>query len=115
LTEGSFAQSADLQDKPMPSVEDNSTREDASVQNEQDCPVEPSLLIPSQFEESKENPITSEKFEDTKPQEGIGDAFSKDHGDRFRSKVESRPLTEGRPPNETANDVKSANESENKL
>lgn len=107
MSEDSSAQSVDSHDKPVPSVEED------PLKSEQDDPVEQDSSIPSQSVQSNESPIILEKYEDTSPEEGIGDAFSKDHGDRFRSKVESRPLVEsrllaeGRLSNEKTNEVKS--------
>jgi hypothetical protein len=96
LSEDSFAQSSASHDKTVPYVEENTPK------NEQDCPVEADLSIPSQLSPSHESTITREKPEDTIPQEGIKDAFSKDHGDRFQ------------PKDEKTNEVKSGKEPENR-
>jgi hypothetical protein len=64
----------------MPSVDDG------SLKNEQDYPIVEAEPFSSVSSESKESPITLEKSGETSPQEGIGDAFSQDHKDRFQSK-----------------------------
>lgn len=91
-------------EKAAPSVEDD------SLQSEQDYSVESDPLTTPQSTQPKESPVILENYVDKSPQEGIKDAFSKDQGDRFQSKVESRPLAEGQPPNEKTSNVKSDKE-----
>ncbi len=76
LPEGILSQSVDSNDKAISSVKDN------SLENEQNSPIEieQDLLISSQ---PKKNPIILEEVE-ASHKEGIGDAFSQDHRDRFR-------------------------------
>lgn len=101
--EESFAQSVDSHDKTACPVEDH------SLDNGQDdlVAVEPSSLLPFQAGTS---PVILEKSEDTSHKEGIGDAFSQDHRDRFHSKDERRPLPESRIPNEKINKAPSVEE-----
>lgn len=103
LTEESLAQSVDSNDKTVPSVEGN------SLENGQAYPDE-AEQVSSTSPQPKESPMILEKAEGTTHQEGIGDAFSQDHRDRFQSKVESRPLAEGQPLNEKTTEVQPTKE-----
>jgi hypothetical protein len=82
LPKGSLAQSGDSHENTISSVDGN------SLENEESCPVELSLSAPSPLAQPQENPIILKQSGNTKAQEGIGDAFSQDHRDRFQSKNE---------------------------
>lgn len=81
------------QTKP-PSVEDNSSKDEKDTF--QPSSIEEESSPTSQPIQPKEDPVIVKEVEDKTPQEGIGDAFSKNHGDQFQSKntnkkVEFRP------------------------
>jgi hypothetical protein len=85
-TEGSLSQAVDSNDKTVFFVEDN------FLENGQHHPVE-AEPAPSISPQPKESPIILEKSEDNSSKEGIGDAFAKDHGDKFQHKNEEQIST----------------------
>jgi len=75
-----FAQAVgDDKNPPPPS-------ENGSLEMEQGCPVELESSMPSQLTQGAENKLILEKHDDISLQEGIEDAFAKDHGDKFQPK-----------------------------
>jgi hypothetical protein len=60
--------------------------ENGSLETEQECPVERESSLPSQLTQDAENKLILEKQGDISLQEGIKDAFAKDHGDKFQFK-----------------------------
>ena len=83
-----FAQAVEGQNKPPLSSEKG------SLETEQDYPVEPQSSIPSQLTQGTENKLILEKQDDISLQEGIEDAFAKDHGDKFQPKNEGKTNTD---------------------
>jgi len=75
-----FAQAVGDEKKPPLSSENG------SLETEQGCPAELESSIPSPATQDQENQLISEKQDDISLQEGIGDAFAKDHGDKFQPK-----------------------------
>jgi len=69
---------------PPPSVENDSSKDDQDSSQGSSDEGEPSPTSPPM--PPKEDPVILKEVEDKNPQEGIGDAFSKDQGDRFQSK-----------------------------
>jgi len=78
-----FAQVADPDQKPAPFLQSDDLKDD------QDSSVEPDPSTPSQQIPPDDSQVILEKSQESEeknPQEGIGDVFSKNQGDRFQSK-----------------------------
>jgi hypothetical protein len=84
LPKETFAQRADANEQPVPSLKDD------PLNIEEGNPVEPDELTRGQSSQDKENPLSLKEVDDTttqdSTQEGIQDAFSRDRGDRFSGK-----------------------------
>ena len=79
-----FAQRADTNEQPIPSLKDD------PLNNEEGNPIEPDSLSQAESSQPKESPLSLKEVDDTttqdSEQEGIQDAFSRDRGDRFAGK-----------------------------
>ena len=79
-----FAQRADANEQPTPSLKDD------PLNNDESNSVEPDTLTRGQLSQDKESPLSLKEVDDTttqdSTQEGIQDAFSRDRGDRFSGK-----------------------------
>ena len=83
-----FAQAVEGETKPT------ILSENGSLETEQDYHVEIEPSIPSQLTQGRENKLILKKQDDISLQEGIQDAFAKDHGDKFQPKNEGQTNTD---------------------
>lgn len=79
-----FAQRADANEQPIPSLKDD------PLNIEKSSLIEPDELTRGETPQPKESPLSLKEVDDTttqdSEQEGIQDAFSRDRGDRFAGK-----------------------------